>query len=1063
MCSVGTVICLCVCLQGVLWSVGRTLSPEKMPSTTVSPQVVASIKEIINKHGGSTPPDTLLAKKTEEVRGLLSQGPAAAGRDNSKPLTLSEQRRDILTAYSSAFKELTRLFPSDLEIVWQRNSRRAVLVNVLLAMLQFTTHKTRYSEIVSSSQQQEQLLIEMDKLLGVGESTGGAASAPVRPLLERVPATKMQPPPGLGPVLPPPGAVGGQPLVPSAVGFPMPERREGNTTPMNIQALTGMQVMPQLQNAPPGSLDVSPLRAGQKFAAQPEAEISPWERGRLMSGGPELPRMAAWAQQAMQQDGEPPIVTGRWAGAGENHPAGTIPPEPSAPPADEHRAFPGEYLRGSVGGGRDMSGNWRASTSETSSVKKEKSKVKKPVKSERSGQASRAGSVKEEVQSQIEEEGSEEETDDDEEDDSQEEDEPEEVLKKPVKDQPKDNAPKTVWEEFDAWAMRMLKAPIKMVKELDKIFGSLMTVMVSLCSGVILHAGGVVWGAPIGLAVACVAFWRWTTRSKEVVLQWLVGSVITTTTTAVSTGVEILGMFAGILGVCAVAYGISAGSFRDTIKEVKRLSRPTTPKRSRKNSGAVPDWRDKQLAELQQKLYDVERQQQLGGSHQQQQQQQQQFCYPPAGGYGDNAGAAGGGAQPPGGGGNDGGAGSNFSALRDFASGSKMGGPATATGAYIGMAGADGLTQQQAQQQRLGGQYSDADAQSYQYQQQQQQLQQSHLRQQQQQQQQQDAAYAANARQAWSQMGYQQQGNAYCPPQYQQQQQQQQSQYGGGTGPPPPPGPGEKGFGKGPIQVWPPPSPPQQHQYQQYGVGAGGGGGGPPGGPPSGSACVEAGGGGRPRNTDWYVTGRQPTALRSGYVRMGESVYKEMRRTCKSVEEYLTRFYPGSKEDPGYLALYAMARQIDLVLEEGHQRGGQCEVDRLLCEDEGVEINLNHVGATFYTLRHGDAAGGLSQLAVRPPENEDLLPGWSVTSAVASSKTAYQENERQEDGWVGGVAAAAGWVGGPISASGLSRRKAWLANHPQPPKLTTTTPTTSPQTSTPAAKAKKKKKKKAGE
>jgi hypothetical protein len=191
--------------------------------------------------------------------------------------------------------------------------------------------------------------------------------------------------------------------------------------------------------------------------------------------------------------------------------------------------------------------------------------------------------------------------------------------------------------------------------------------------------------------------------------------------------------------------------------------------------------------------------------------------------------------------------------------------------------------------------------------------------------------------------------------------------------------------------------------------------------PPRAAAAGSPGGGGDP-----YLHGLGATELPDSYRRMGNEIYWTIRRTARSIVEYLERTYPGDKQDAGYFHLLTLGQNADTTLERQYRQFGLQGVCDALASDNTVEVSLNTIGATYHALLHGDPEGAQEPLAFRPPGSGGLLPTWAVADARAASKAGYQEHERQGHGWgqrpVG--------TGGPPLVN-IRRR-----NEPKPPKPT---------------------------
>jgi len=155
---------------------------------------------------------------------------------------------------------------------------------------------------------------------------------------------------------------------------------------------------------------------------------------------------------------------------------------------------------------------------------------------------------------------------------------------------------------------------------------------------------------------------------------------------------------------------------------------------------------------------------------------------------------------------------------------------------------------------------------------------------------------------------------------------------------------------------------------------------------------------------------------------MAWDMYWAMRPWEKTVVAYLTRFFPGSQTDAGFLYLYTLAQTVDTTLASVHGREGISGVCNALLHDNAVETAMNLLGCVWYAILDGDVEGAQSMLAVRPPNSANVFPKWAIVDAGASSKTAFQASERTRQGW--GEVPAAVNAGPPIVNTTRQRRQA---------------------------------------
>jgi hypothetical protein len=196
-------------------------------------------------------------------------------------------------------------------------------------------------------------------------------------------------------------------------------------------------------------------------------------------------------------------------------------------------------------------------------------------------------------------------------------------------------------------------------------------------------------------------------------------------------------------------------------------------------------------------------------------------------------------------------------------------------------------------------------------------------------------------------------------------------------------------------------------------------------GPPPPPANPGGGGGHDP-----YLTGIGATELPDSYRRMGAEVYWTIRRTSRSIVEYLERTYPGDKADAGYYHLLTLGQNTDTTLEQRYREQGLPGVVAALANENTVEVALNTIAATYHAVLHGDPHGAQEMLAFRPPGAGGLLPTWALADARAASKLGYQEAERHKYGWGAKPTSA----GGPPLVNLRRRNEPQLPKDPKAPK-----------------------------
>jgi hypothetical protein len=158
---------------------------------------------------------------------------------------------------------------------------------------------------------------------------------------------------------------------------------------------------------------------------------------------------------------------------------------------------------------------------------------------------------------------------------------------------------------------------------------------------------------------------------------------------------------------------------------------------------------------------------------------------------------------------------------------------------------------------------------------------------------------------------------------------------------------------------------------------------------------------------------------------------------CKSLVEYLERYYPGDRSDGKYLLLYQSLEGADTTLREALAYGGEAAVDWVLDNNNQVEIAVNGLAVEWDVLLHGDSAAAAANLAVRPPGQADLLPSWALESGRNVSRDLFRQAERITHGSSPGSSSQ-------MPGAGL-RRRGWIndavpnaggppaGGNPQPP------------------------------
>lgn len=130
-----------------------------------------------------------------------------------------------------------------------------------------------------------------------------------------------------------------------------------------------------------------------------------------------------------------------------------------------------------------------------------------------------------------------------------------------------------------------------------------------------------------------------------------------------------------------------------------------------------------------------------------------------------------------------------------------------------------------------------------------------------------------------------------------------------------------------------------------------------------------------------------------------------------------------------------LCRRIQTTLLNAHTQGAVAAVEHALAYDDNLEVSLNYIASTWHLLLHGNSAGAMAALAVRPGGTSDLVPPTIVEKARTASRDGYREADRTVQGWTGGIANQLGWTGAvPYTpAAGLTRRNV-LPKVPNVPK-----------------------------
>jgi hypothetical protein len=170
-----------------------------------------------------------------------------------------------------------------------------------------------------------------------------------------------------------------------------------------------------------------------------------------------------------------------------------------------------------------------------------------------------------------------------------------------------------------------------------------------------------------------------------------------------------------------------------------------------------------------------------------------------------------------------------------------------------------------------------------------------------------------------------------------------------------------------------------------------------------------------------------------------EIYWRKIRKTgARTGCEFLERYWPGSKVDPRYLSLYQKLMLFDIAVEDSYRNHGQAGVDWYLTTDQ-AEGTMNVLAVEWDIELHDDVAAASSQLLLKPPGFDDLLPAWSLEAGRLQSRDAHRQMERV----TGGAAK---------NESGIRRRgTSWLADAVANPKAPKATPGGKPPPAKPKA------------
>ena len=109
---------------------------------------------------------------------------------------------------------------------------------------------------------------------------------------------------------------------------------------------------------------------------------------------------------------------------------------------------------------------------------------------------------------------------------------------------------------------------------------------------------------------------------------------------------------------------------------------------------------------------------------------------------------------------------------------------------------------------------------------------------------------------------------------------------------------------------------------------------------------------------------------------------------------------------------------FDMAIEEAYRTRGQLGVDEYL-ETDTAEGLLNIFAVEWDIELHADPAAASSQLLIKPPGSDDLLPSWSIDAGRLHSRDLYRQAERtsSKPGNTGGLRQrmqAHSWLAGAI-------------------------------------------------
>ena len=142
------------------------------------------------------------------------------------------------------------------------------------------------------------------------------------------------------------------------------------------------------------------------------------------------------------------------------------------------------------------------------------------------------------------------------------------------------------------------------------------------------------------------------------------------------------------------------------------------------------------------------------------------------------------------------------------------------------------------------------------------------------------------------------------------------------------------------------------------------------------------------------IDGRWEDSLPVDMKRAAPTIYRNLRAEgASNIREWLNLRYVGDKspKNKEWSYLWGMASEIDFKM----ARIPADARHHILSTDDGMEIKLRHLAATFHLSRTGDLTSAANMLAVRAPGTAtEVAPDWLVEETTNLSKQEHATRQR---------------------------------------------------------------------